>query len=71
MNFVWLKPVAKYFPTSVPGGTIMTDVFLLLNLLMKDQTSFVCVCLMYYSKAITAVLGIPCHDTCQGIWTDG
>ena len=27
-NFVWLRPVAKHFPTTVPGGLILTDIFL-------------------------------------------
>lgn len=31
MNYIWLKPVCKFFPTSVPGALLMADVFLFLD----------------------------------------
>ena len=27
-NYLWLKPVAWHFPTTVPGAMLLTDVFL-------------------------------------------
>ena len=27
-NYIWLKPLVRQWPTSVPGGMVLTDIFL-------------------------------------------
>ena len=34
-NFIWLKPVCRAFPQSVPGAMVLTDVFLYLDKLLQ------------------------------------
>ena len=34
-NYVWLKPLVETFPQSVPGGIILTDIWLYLDKLLE------------------------------------
>lgn len=36
-NYVWLKPICEKFPQVVPGGVVLTDVFLYLDKLMNGK----------------------------------
>lgn len=36
-NFVWLKPLATKFPAVVPGGIILTDIWLYLDQLLDNK----------------------------------
>ena len=39
-NYVWLKPLCKHFPRSVPGAMFLTDVMLMVDELL-DKTLLV------------------------------
>ena len=36
-NYVWLKPICEKFPQVVPGGIILTDIFMYVDKLMNGK----------------------------------